>query len=163
MEINITSGRGTAPTALASFDSALAQAGIANFNLIYLSSIIPAGSRIADEREFQIQDAEWGDRLYVVMAQQRETEIGKEAWAGIGWVQEPDSGRGLFVEHHGNSQHFVEAQVEESLMWMMKSRPDGWGEVRMRVIGITCESNPVCALAAAVYLAEPWISEASIG
>src|ERR1700734_2746613 len=99
MQIEITSGCGAAPTALAAFDCALLDAGIANFNLLYLSSIIPAGTTLVRKKP-EVQSLEhWGDRLYVVIAQQRETETGTEAWAGIGWVQEEASARGLFVEH----------------------------------------------------------------
>ena len=65
-------------------------------------------------------------------------------------------GRGLFVEHHGNSQTFIEAQIERSLRSMMESRPGDWGEIDMITSGITCEHDPVCALTAAVYKAERW-------
>jgi arginine decarboxylase len=156
MQIKITSGCGAAPTALAAFDCALLDAGIANFNLLYLSSVIPCGAALVREKpEAQILEA-WGDRLYVVIAQQRETETGTEAWAGIGWVQEAESGRGLFVEHHGNSQHFVEAQIHESLQAMTSLRKGDWGEIEFLTTGITCDKDPVCALAAAVYSSEGW-------
>ena len=38
LDISITSGLGQGPTTLAAFDAALRDAGIANFNLIRLSS-----------------------------------------------------------------------------------------------------------------------------
>ena len=47
----------------------------------------------------------------VVVAEWRADEPGTEAWAGIGWIQDPDLGRGLFVEHEGGS----EAQVQDDL------------------------------------------------
>jgi arginine decarboxylase len=156
MQIEIIAGCGAAPTALAAFDSALLDAGIANFNLLYLSSIIPAGSNLVRRKPDAQEPEHWGHRLYVVIAQQRETEIGTEAWAGIGWVQEEASGRGLFVEHHGNSQHFVEAQIHESLHSMTALRKGDWGDIEYQTIGITCQKDPVCALAAAVYGREGW-------
>jgi Pyruvoyl-dependent arginine decarboxylase (PvlArgDC) len=80
--IRLTSGFGTGPTRLAAFDAALREAGIANFNLILLSSVIPAGSELVDAgaaaepRSPPIGD--WGDRLYIVLADQRvDTEATK--------------------------------------------------------------------------------------
>lgn len=156
MRIQVTSGRGDGPTALAAFDKALWDAGIANFNLIYLSSIIPPGTELVRERPPALGPEHWGDRLYVVIAQQREIEIGSEGWAGIGWVQDHDTGRGLFVEHHGNSQHQVEAQIHESLFSMCSYRKGDWGDFESITIGVTCETQPVCAVAAAVYTAQGW-------
>lgn len=46
LDIVITRGTGGAPTELAAFDAALQKAGVAHFNLIRLSSLIPPGSRI---------------------------------------------------------------------------------------------------------------------
>lgn len=46
LEIVVTSGTGEAPSELAAFDAALHQAGVANFNLIRLSSLIPPGSQV---------------------------------------------------------------------------------------------------------------------
>ncbi len=46
MKIYISSGRGTGPTSLSAFDAALNEAGVANYNLIRLSSIIPPDSKI---------------------------------------------------------------------------------------------------------------------
>jgi hypothetical protein len=42
------------------------------------------------------------------MAEMRVDTPNIEAWAGIGWVQDKETGKGLFVEHEGNSQHTVE-------------------------------------------------------
>lgn len=44
--IVVTAGVAECPTALSAFDAALMDAGIANYNLIYLSSVIPGGSVI---------------------------------------------------------------------------------------------------------------------
>jgi arginine decarboxylase len=131
-------------------------AGIANFNLIYLSSIIPPGAELCREQPPALGPEHWGDRLYVGLAQQREAEIGSEGWAGIGWVQDKDTRRGLFVEHRGNSKHHVEAQIEQSLLSLCSYRKGDWGDIDALTIGMTCETQPVCAVAAAVYVAEGW-------
>ena len=101
MNIYISSGIGYGQTKLAAFDAALNQAWIANFNLIKLSSIIPPKSMIFEPAAEEIPNTltgGWGDRLYVVIAERREDTTGNDAWAGIGWVQDKKSGRGLFVE-----------------------------------------------------------------
>src|SRR5476649_734323 len=102
MTIDIAAGAGTGPTKLSAFDAALSAAGVANYNLIRLSSIVPPGSEIRTHDEpIQTQFGEWGDKLYVVMAEMRVDTPNAEAWAGIGWVQDHETGKGLFVEHEG--------------------------------------------------------------
>ena len=59
--------------------------------------------------------SETSDRLYVVMAECRTHRVGEEAWAGIGWVQDEVSGKGLFVEHEGPSEAFVRGAIDASL------------------------------------------------
>ena len=75
MKITITTGTGEGPTPLAAFDTALLNAGVANYNLIYLSSIIPPNSVIKRECYVTPPD-EYGHRLYLVMACQRAEEPG---------------------------------------------------------------------------------------
>ena len=41
MKIRLSSGRGEGPTPLAAFDAALLDAGVSNYNLLPLSSVIP--------------------------------------------------------------------------------------------------------------------------
>ncbi len=92
---------GTGPTELAAFDDALLKVGAANFNLVRLSSVIPPASQVAERiGAIGSPGGTWGDRLYVVYAEQRAGRPGEQAWAGVGWVQD-ESGRGLFVEHEG--------------------------------------------------------------
>lgn len=154
--IQITKGTGTGNTKLAAFDAALFDAGIANYNLIRLSSIIPPGSELRMERP-ALPTNEFGHKLYVVYASEIETEIGKEAWGGIGWVLYKDgSGRGLFVEHEGHSEQEVANLIHESLTAMMKYRDGEFSEIESSIVGITCTEKPVCALVAAVYESEGW-------
>ncbi len=154
--VSIAHGIGTGPTTLAAFDAALRHAGIANFNLLILSSVIPAGSRVveSDSKPPKVTGS-WGDRLYVVLAEVRVQERNMEAWAGLGWTQCAD-GRGLFVEHHGHSEAMVRADITATLDSMTAGRQEEFGPVRMRIAGTTCEDEPVCALVAAVYESQPW-------
>lgn len=155
--IPVTSGIGSAPTELAAFDKALLNAGIANFNLIYLSSIIP------DNYEPRIQKVnlnreKFGHKLYVVCAQQRTSTHGETVAAGVGWVMSRNEPKhGLFVEHEGNSHEDVEQQIILSLNRMMENRPeDAWEEIQHHVVSTRCEDEPVCVLVAAVYKSESW-------
>jgi arginine decarboxylase len=156
MEIKVTYGSGEGPTELAAFDRALFDAGVANYNLLKLSSVIPPNSTIKVGK-IDWNDKAHGDRLYVVLSEKVETKPGKEAWAGIGWVIAiNDSCKGLFVEHHGSSEKEVKELITKSLGSMVKYRKDEYGPVQMKVQGIKCKKNPVCALVSAVYQSEGW-------
>lgn len=158
MNIHVATGIGTGPTKMAAFDAALNHAGVANFNLLRLSSVIPPKSKLIIHSNGPIPsiDGNWGDRLYVVMAEMRVDTPNVEAWAGIGWVQDKKTGRGLFVEHEGNSEATVRHDIEQSLAALMATRNVDFGPIRMKVVGRTCTHHPVCALAVAVYKAESW-------
>jgi arginine decarboxylase len=151
----VTGGTGQAGTELAAFDGALRDAGIANYNLIRLSSVIPAGSTVQEKRP-DLPGSEWGWRLYVVLAEQRASRSGEQAWAGIGWIQDPDDGRGLFVEHEGGSDEQVVDLIEESLACMRATRDDTFGPTQLATRGVRCTGSPVGAVVAAVYASVPW-------
>jgi arginine decarboxylase len=106
---------------------------------------------------------DWGDRLYVVMAEQRVSTAGQEAWAGIGWVQDDATKRGLFVEHEGTSEASVRSDIEQSLKALMETRGIDFGEIHMVVNGGTCDGTPLCAMVVAVYESAGWQSRAAEG
>lgn len=144
---------------LSAFDAALYNAGIANYNLLRLSSVIPPESQIVIQPAgipAEIMPGKWGDRLYVVMAEQRTDITNEEAWAGIGWVQDPKTNKGLFVEHEGTSEASVRADITASLQALMKTRGIDFGEIHMEVQGTMCKNLPVCAMVVAVYQASDW-------
>jgi arginine decarboxylase len=158
VNIHIGSGLGTGPTKLAAFDSALNDAGIANYNLLILSSVIPPNSNII-EHDGAATDklpGAWGDRLYLVQAEMRIDTPGIEAWAGIGWVQDAETGRGLFVEHEGLSEAAVRGDIEKSLKALMATRNVDFGAIHMKVAGQTCTDLPVCAMVVAAYQVSDW-------
>jgi arginine decarboxylase len=155
MEIRIASAVGRGPTPLAAFDAALRNAGIENYNLIALSSVIPPGAVLIRSR-FCSSPGEYGHRLYIVMARHGATRLGEEAWAGLGWTQEPESGRGLFVELHGSSRREVESAIGSTLDAMKQARPYDYGKNESEIAGIACEGEPVCALVIATYASEGW-------
>lgn len=156
MKIHIARGKGVGTTELGAFDAALNDSGIANFNLLRLSSVIPPNAELIEEEDKVPQiNGEWGDRLYVVQAHYETSLNGGEAWAGVGWVVD-ENGKGLFVEHEGESEEFVRTSISDTLKDLMKTRGRDFGEIHMMVEGITCVDRPVCAMVTAVYDAEPW-------
>lgn len=157
LHITVRLGRGAGPTHLAAFDAALRQAGVADRNLIRLSSIIPPGATIERTPQANSCAGEWGDRLFVVMAEDRVVRPHEEAWAGIAWRQDPATGAGLFVEHEGHSQDQVRADLLSSLDSIAQGRPQrSWGEPQVALTGVVCEDEPVCALAIACFQSDPW-------
>ena len=155
MAIHLSAGSGTGPTELAAFDAALMDAGVANYNLLYLSSVIPPNSRIVCNRHVT-PPHEYGQRLYVVLAQMRQSQPGGQAHAGIGWVQVGDDGPGLFVELHDDNRERLESDLHATLNDMRHRRAAGYGPVRTVIASQRCNDAPVCALVVAVYACEPW-------
>lgn len=157
MNINIATGTGTGPTELSAFDAALNDAGVANYNLLCLSSVLPPGSDVVVHYS-ALKDVpgDWGDRLYIVMAEQRVSTPGSEAWAGIGWVQDKVTKKGLFVEHEGFSETAVRSDIKNSLKALMKTRGIDFGDINMVVKGGSCTDVPFCAMVVAVYESAAW-------
>jgi arginine decarboxylase len=155
MQIHVTTGTGEGPTPLAAFDAALINAGVANYNLIYLSSVIPAKS-IVQRTKRAAPPVEYGYRLYVVMARHDEQQQGKSAWAGLGWTQDMNSRCGLFVEIHGSDRAQLEGDIQATLESMIAGRPLPYGSIESEIVGIECRNKPVCALVIAVYQSEGW-------
>lgn len=157
MKITITQGTGTGPTGLAAFDAALYDAGIANYNLIKLSSIIPSGTDVLVEKISKYNSDQYGYKLYVVLAEKTVTEPGKEAVAGIGWVKHKlGKESGLFVEFGGDSEEEVEVKIKDTLESMCAYRPEEAGEIQMVISKIKYVDEPVCAVVSAVYKSESW-------
>ncbi len=159
LTIEIATGVGRGPTAIAAFDAALREAGVHNYNLIRLSSVVPPASeiKVLAEGTAAKPPGDWGDRLYVVYAAQEATLPGEEAWAGVGWVQQAGTRKGLFVEHEGPSEQMVRQAINLSLESMTEGRPDeSFGPPRAVVRGAVCEGEPTCALVVAVYESQGW-------
>jgi len=163
MNIHIALGVGSGPTKMAAFDAALQAAGAANYNLIRLSSIIPPDSKIIEEDgPISRPPGKWGDRLYVVMAEHRVDTPNVEAWAGVGWVQNEKTGEGLFVEHEGANEATVRRDIEQSMNALIETRDKEFGPLNMKVTGITCSHEPVCAVVIAVFQASGWRDKSRI-
>lgn len=162
MKIYLTTGVGFGKTPLSAFDGALADAGVMNFNLIVLSSVIPIGTTIVNEK-MPVEDSEWGNKLYCVKAEMRSRDSGRFIGAALGWYQLED-GRGVFVEHEetGEVESSVEADLKEevkrSIMDLCKNRNIEYDEKRMgvKIRTVQVKDLPASVIVVAAYKSEDW-------
>jgi arginine decarboxylase len=155
LDVVITSGAGTAPTELAAFDAALQQAGVAHSDLFRLTSLIPPGSRINVPQRWSALAGAWGDRPYAVNAEHRVSAPGERACAGLGWVQDVETGAGVLVEH-GADQSAVEAQLKATLADLAARRPGRYSGAACRIGSAVCDIDPLAAVDVAAMRVEPW-------
>ncbi len=156
-KIILTKGTGAGATQIAAFDKALFDAGIANYNLIRLSSIIPPHRDIVREK-YITPASDFGHKLYLVYASEIRHASQGEAWAGIGWVIAKDgTGKGLFTEHEGSSEQEVRELIRNTLTSMTEYREEEYSEIHYELVGTAPEDQLYsCAFVAAVYESEGW-------
>lgn len=160
--IRIVWGTASAPTAMASYDAALAKAGICNYNLVAVSSVIPAGVDVE-----AVGSAPYlgpaGERLTVVEARATTAGPGRVS-AALGWVQsqsEPQSqphppespGPGLFYEAAGETDgEDVKRRVLEGLAAGQTLREWSFDQPMVHVESATADSGSyTTAVVLAVY------------
>ncbi|MBA8793172.1 arginine decarboxylase [Friedmanniella endophytica] len=155
--IKVSTGVGTGRTRLAAFDAALRNAGLADFNLIRLSSVIPPGSIVSEVGRHEQLRGDHGDRLYCVYAESFASTPHSEAWAGVAWsTREDGSGAGLFVEHSGLSEQQVSTDLDLTLEDLSIGRGGIYHPAGKVMASAVCEDHPVCALVIASYSAQGW-------
>ncbi|MFF0316619.1 pyruvoyl-dependent arginine decarboxylase [Micromonospora sp. NPDC005252] len=155
MNILVAGAVGRGPTELAAFDAALVAAGVADRNLIYLSSVLPPASSVEQVDRIGRTPGSWGDRLYCVVARARTAAPDAQAWAGLGWVQD-DCGRGLLVEHDADDEVSLRGLVTTSLDALCRNRGTSFPSRGIAVAGARCTGRPVCALVVAVFQSVAW-------
>lgn len=112
--IRIVWGTATGPTAMASYDAALADGNVHNYNLVTVSSVIPADGEIEIAEEAPDLGPA-GERLTVVQGRKTVPPGGEEpAVASLGWNREPD-GPGIFYETSGTDPDGVREDLEAGL------------------------------------------------
>ena len=153
LDITVRRATGTGSTPLSAFDHALGLAGVADFNLIPLSSVIPPQATV--RRESVRLDGGHGDRLYCVLATAHASAPGDIAWAGLGWSRD-SSGRGLFVEHRAGSEESLREQIGLSLDDLSRHRGGGFDDVDAEVAAAHYHDQPTCALVIAAYAVRSW-------
>ncbi len=166
MEIFIVKGTGSGTTLLSAFDAALQDAGVSNYNIIPLSSIIPPHSQVKKIDRYTTPIEEWGHILYVVKAEKRSNKLGHPVAAGIGWYMLEDN-KGLFVEHEtegseGESEQsvyqIIEHSIKSSLSDLCKNRqlPFDESNIQLQINTAMVKANPTCVLTLAVFQARGW-------
>ena len=114
--IFLTKGKGQHKEKLASFEDALRKAGIAPFNLVKTSSIIPPLCRLISKDE-GLKLLKPGQIVFLVMSECATDEAHRLISASVGLAIPNDPNRyGYLSEHHGYGQNEKEAgQYAEDL------------------------------------------------
>ena len=100
-KIFFTTGVGTHREKLVSFEMALRAAGIAQHNLVRISSILPPECEIV-EREEGVSQLRPGQIVFCVLSEAATNEPGRRVGASIGVAMPNDrSMYGYISEHHG--------------------------------------------------------------
>ena len=141
--IDIVWGEGKGTTATSAFDAALIKAGIANFNLVTLSSIIPPDCTICEAGVFEGKGT--GKMLPVALT--KATGRGYQV-AGMGWVSSPQGG--LLLESSGSDRTQIIHDIEHGLKEMMEKRDWDFSPISYRIAEADYPLG--CALVAAVFV-----------
>jgi arginine decarboxylase len=150
MNIKIVSGKSEGKTLVSAFDLALANAGINNYNLQYLSSIIPKGAEVIEVDKYNNQERKIGDIVNLVIAQKSSDEPQKWISCGIAWVQAKEGGILIEESCEGRADE-VERLLREGAEDMMSIRDWSWNtEIMMKTIEHKVE-NKACVVVVAVY------------
>lgn len=149
--IRIVRGTGSGPTAMAAYDAALADGNVHNYNLVSVSSVVPANATIE-----VVGDAPdlgpAGERLTVVEGR---ATVGPDrpdrAVASIGWDRVPE-GPGIFYESSGTDPEGVAERVERGLAAGRGLREWAFGETgREAVVADPDPDRYTTAVVLAVY------------
>jgi arginine decarboxylase len=155
--IRVSSGSGSGRTPLSAFDSALRDAGVADFNLVRLSSVIPPGSTVVDVHARHQITGGHGDLLYCVYAAAYAYIPGETVWAGVAWALERNgSGAGIFVEHDAHSRHDLEWALAASVEDLSGRRGSAFDPAGSVIAPVTCQGMPGCAVVIASFRREGW-------
>jgi len=171
MRIHVASGVGRGPTETAAYDAALAAAGVHNYNLVVVSSVVPADATVVEVERVPDRGPA-GGRLTVVQAVAT-AESGPVA-AALAWATGP--GPGLFYEACGtgaerdgdgdaDADAVVSAVREEALVGLAAGRAlraDEWTFTDERACveradaDATGDAHVAVVVVAAYGEAEPW-------
>jgi arginine decarboxylase len=99
-KVFFTKGVGRHKSELGSFERALRDAGIAQFNLVEVSSIFPPNAELVDKEE-GLRYLKPGQIVFVVLAKHSSNELNRLIAASVGFAIPKDRSRyGYLSEHH---------------------------------------------------------------
>ena len=146
--IRVVWGTAAGPTALSSYDAGLAAAGVHNYNLVTLSSVIPAGPDIEVAGTAPALGPP-GEALEVVQSAATAAP-GERAAAGIGWARS-ESGPGIFYEVDGADPDTVRREIREGLAAGRGLRDWAFVEEEVHVESVAPEATHASAVVLATY------------
>lgn len=134
----ITSGTGCGKTELNSFDSALFNSGVANYNLVRISSILPA-----DAKECDAITLEEGELLHTAYASISTNCLNKTVSAAIAVGIPVDNTKiGVIMEFSDNcTKEVAENKVSEMVVEAMKMRNYEIKEIKVLAVEAISEAN----------------------
>jgi arginine decarboxylase len=138
MEIEIVWGTGEGRTTLSAFDEALSVGGIHNYNLVTLSSVVPAGATVVERGT---HDRRWdvGELVAVVLAENESPVENETIAAGLGWATAEEGG--VFFEGSGENVKNVEGRITRGIETARNTR-DTWtwhGGIETRIVEHTVD------------------------
>jgi len=148
-EFFVTSGKAISPISeLNAFDLALKNAGIAQCNLVSVSSVLPPGCR-----EIKLRQMPIGSITHTVVARMNaegEATIG----AGIVWAWEKNGKYGIVAEAHGfMNQRDLEKTLEWKIREMAKIREIEIDKIKYRMETLKVpKNNHGCVITALIYV-----------
>ena len=147
--IRVVWGTASGPTKMSSYDAALADANVHNYNLVPVSSVVPADATV--EAVGTAPDlGPAGERLTVVEA--RATRAGPgHVTAGLGWTT--GDGPGLFYEAAGQTdEEEIAERVRAGLAAGRDLRDWDFADEQTRTVTVDAESGTYAtAVVLAVY------------
>lgn len=113
MNIELVWGTAEGRTAKGAFDAALTEAGIADYNLVRYSSILPPDAEVRHSGTLE-RDFEVGVPLGAVMADHVSSRTGEDIAAGIGLARAEKGG--VFMEESGLvAAERIEARIDDDI------------------------------------------------
>jgi arginine decarboxylase len=148
-EFFVTSGKASSMVSqLNAFDMALKRAGVAQCNLVSVSSILPNGCKQRRRNQIPI-----GSITHAVLARMDGTE-GTTIGSGIAWAWEKKGAYGIVAETHGYTDKKAMLEILEwKIMEMAKIREIEIEEIQYRteVLRVPMDAYG-CVIAALVYI-----------
>lgn len=141
----IVSGIGESRYPLVAFDNALRQAGIGDYNLVKVSSILPAGCTYSKKI-----DIEKGSIVFAAYASKTVTENQQEAVAVATAIPQIDTDSGVIFETSEKSDN-IEENVSNMCVEAMKNRNKEIKEIKSSSIKICGKKDTfVCGVSAII-------------
>ena len=133
----LVSGKGEGDAPLTAFDAALLSSKVGNYNLVRVSSVMPAGAAETEGLDLPI-----GSIVFIAYGTYRSAVAGQRICAAVGLGRTPGNGAGMIMEYSGSgTAKDAGEQVERMVREAFALR--GWelAEVRVRTIEHVVEAN----------------------